>query len=78
MRVCVYWLADDAVHPGGVGLWDLDAGEGAGLDYEVVDAQLDVLGLHLLQREHGHINNSLLWEVTTSPGSSPDLVYLVN
>lgn len=41
-------LADDGVHPGGVALGDLEAGQGAGLDDEVVDAELDVLSLHFL------------------------------
>lgn len=47
--MCVYSLADDRVHPGGVALGNLEAGQSAGFDDEVIHTELDILGLHFLQ-----------------------------
>jgi len=49
----VYSRADDRIQPGRVALGDLEAGQSAGFDDEVIHAQLDVLGFHLLQRGGG-------------------------
>lgn len=49
--VCVYSLPDDRVQPGGVALRNLEAGQSAGFDDEVVHTELDILRFHLLQRE---------------------------
>lgn len=48
--MCVYSLADDCVQPGGVALRNLEAGQSAGFDDEVIHTKLDILGLHFLQR----------------------------
>ena len=48
--LCVYSLANNRVQPRGVGLRNLEAGQSAGFDDEVIHTKLDILGFHLLQR----------------------------
>lgn len=49
-NMCVYSLTDDRVQPGGVALRNLEAGQSAGFDDEVIHTKLDILGFHLLGR----------------------------
>lgn len=48
--MCVYSLANDRVHPGGVALRNLEAGQSTGFDDEVIHAKFDILGFHFLHR----------------------------
>lgn len=48
--MCVNSLANDRVQPGGVALRNLEAGQSAGFDDEVIHTELDILGFHFLQR----------------------------
>lgn len=44
----MYSLADNRVHPGGVALRNLEAGQSTGFDDEVIHTKFDVLGFHFL------------------------------
>lgn len=50
MAVCVYSLANNRVQPGGVALRNLEAGQSAGFDDEVIHTKFDILSFHLLKR----------------------------
>ncbi len=49
--MCYYSLADDCIHPGGVALRNLEAGQSTGFDDEVIHTKFDILGFHFLHRE---------------------------
>lgn len=81
MHVCVgmcitnfYSLANDRVHPGGVALRNLKAGQSAGFDDEVIHAKLDILGFHFLRRE-GNTGSDMM---SVQKFHSVTHLYLVN
>ena len=56
----VYSLANNRFHPRGVALGNLEAGQGAGFDDEVIHTELDILGFHLLQKEDEYLSSCRL------------------